>query len=93
MSTDTAATDANTIAKIGNIKATNLLSLAWTKLKTVITAHPIIAVATGIALVTTAVYKLYEATHISASEALDSMRKSRESYNETTSEIESLNSE
>ena len=89
---DTAATTANTVAKKANLSVTNLLKVAYTKLKASMLAHPLIAMASILGLVTTGVIKLSKWFENAGNRAKEATEKAKETLDQTKSEIEQINS-
>lgn len=89
---DTTATTANTAAKKANLSITNLLKVAYAKLKAVMIAHPLVAMASILGLVTTGVIKLSKWFENAGNRAKEAAEKSKEALDQTKSEIEQINS-
>ena len=89
---DTTATTANTVAKKANLKVTNLLKVASQKLKASMLAHPLIAIASMLGLITTGVIKLSKWFENAGNRAKEATEKSKEALDQTKSEIDQINS-
>lgn len=89
---DTVATTANTAAKKANLSITNLLKVAYAKLKAVMIAHPLVAMASILGLVTTGVIKLSKWFENAGNRAKEATSKAKEALDQTKSEIEQINS-
>lgn len=89
---DTAATTANTVAKKANLKVTNLLKVASQKLKASMLAHPLIAMASILGIITTGVIKLSKWFENAGNRAKEATSKAKEALDQTKSEIEQINS-
>lgn len=89
---DTAATTANTAAKKANLKVTNLLKVASQKLKASMLAHPLIAMASILGLITTGVIKLSKWFENAGNRAKEATSKAKEALDQTKSEIDQINS-
>ncbi len=89
---DTTATNANTVAKKANLKVTNLLKVASQKLKASMLAHPLIAMASILGLITTGVIKLSKWFENAGNRAKEATEKAKEALDQTKSEIEQINS-
>lgn len=89
---DTTATTANTAAKKANLKVTNLLKVASEKLKASMLAHPLIAMASILGLITTGVIKLSKWFENAGNRAKEATSKAKEALDQTKSEIDQINS-
>ncbi|MCM1232109.1 MAG: hypothetical protein NC489_18465 [Ruminococcus flavefaciens] len=87
---DTVATNANTAAKAGNLSITNLLRVAWAKLKSVAATNPL---AVGITAIVAATYGAIKASEAWTNRLKNQAQESSNAYKDTLEEIESINSE
>ena len=90
ITTDTIATNANTGAKSANLGITNLLRVAWAKLKAVVATNPLVV---GITAIVAATYGAIKASEAWASRLKNQAQESSNAYKDTLEEIESINSE
>lgn len=87
---NTTATNANTGAKTANLSITNLLRVAWAKLKAVVATNPLVV---GITAIVAATYGAIKASEAWASRLKNQAQESSNAYKDTLEEIESINSE
>ena len=89
---NTTATETNTTAKTANLKVTNLLKVAYAKLKAVMLAHPLATITGALGLITVGVIKISKWFENAGKRAKEATEKSKDSLDQTKSEIAEINS-